>query len=146
MKKALIVAGVALAGFTAAFAQDIKQKPAAQAQAAPTTHMRAVDIDKATRRVEPETIAQRKADRLDKELSFSAEQKQKVQALFLKEAQENKGRARYNKETDEQLKAIFTAEQRQKYETMKNQRKQEITERAVQSRAADLKKAPAVGN
>lgn len=142
MKKILFVAGIALAGFSAAWAQEIKQNT--QSQQGEVKQSRAVDNARMSR-IDPETMAQRKTERLNKELSFTEEQKQKVHAVFLKEAQENKGRAVQHKETDEQLKAIFTAEQNQKYEALKERRKQAMTEGVVPARSAELKTAPSVG-
>lgn len=144
MKKVLLVAGVALIGFSAAFAQDIQQSPQAQVKQAEAKQSRAaVDNTTSVKRVEPETIAQRKTERLNKELSFTEDQKQKVHAVFLKEAQENKGRSVQKQETDNQLKAIFTAEQNQKYEALKERRMQALSEGYAPARAADLKTAPA---
>ena len=96
-------------------------------------------------RVDPETIAQKKTERLNRELSLSEEQQKKVHSVLLKDAQENKSRAIQRKETDEQLKAILTAEQNQKYEALKARRKQAMTEGTVPARAADRKTAPSVG-
>ncbi len=144
MKKVLFVAGVALIGFSAAFAQDIQQSPQAQVKQGEAKQSRAAADNTANvNRLEPETIAQRKTERLNKELSFTEDQKQKVHAIFLKEAQENKGRGVLRQETDSQLKAIFTAEQNQKYEALKERRKQALSEGYVPSRAADVKAAPA---
>lgn len=134
MKKILFVAGISLAGLSVAFAQNAKLE-----QKAPATQNRAARGAEA--KPSPESMAQRRTDRLDKELSLTGEQKQKVHDLFLKEAQENNGRAIQRKEAEEQLKAIFTAEQNQKYESLKAQRKQLMMERR-QGTNQDLKAAP----
>lgn len=134
MKKILFVAGITLTGLSVAFAQNAKQEQ--KAQVAQNRATQAAGI-----KPSPEAVAQRRTDRLDKELSLTAEQKQKVQDLFLKEAKENNGRAIQRKEDEEQLKALFTAEQNQKYESLKAQRKQLMLERRQASKQ-DLKPAP----
>jgi opacity protein-like surface antigen len=143
MKKVLFVAGIAVIGFSAAFAQDIKQSTKPTTSSSEVKQSRVTD-GAAMRKADPQTIAQRKTERLNRELSFTEDQKQKVHAVFLKEIQETNGRAALRKETEDQLKAIFTAEQNQKYEAMKESRQQAIMENTTPSRAADLKTAPGI--
>ncbi len=142
MKKILFVAGIAVIGFSAAFAQDIKQST--KTASSSEVKQSRVTEGAGARKADPQTIAQRKTERLNKELSFTEAQKQKVQAVFLKEAQETNGRAALRKETEDQLKAIFTAEQNQKYEAMKESRQQAIMENTTPGRASDLKTAPGI--
>lgn len=135
MKKILFVAGVTIIGLSAAFAQDVKQTPqqAKTTQASPT--LRARNVEKFS----PEVAAQKRTDRLDKELTLNADQKKKVYDLFLKESKEKQGRLVQNQELDEQLKSIFNKEQNQKYEAMKSERKQLMQERVKSIRSAELK-------
>ncbi|MFA6056974.1 MAG: hypothetical protein WC756_02155 [Taibaiella sp.] len=134
MKKILFVAGVTIIGLSAAFAQDVKQTPQAKTtQASPTLRARNVE------RFSPEVAAQKRTDRLDKELTLNADQKKKVYDLFLKESKEKQGRLVQNQEVDEQLKGIFNKEQNQKYEAMKSERKQMMQERVKSIRSAELK-------
>lgn len=135
MKKILFVAGVTIIGLSAAFAQDVKQTPQVRTtqQASPTLRARNVE------RFSPEVAAQKRTDRLDKELTLNTDQKKKVYDLFLKENKEKQGRLVQNQELDEQLKSIFSKEQNQKYEAMKSERKQMMQERVKSIRSAELK-------
>lgn len=134
MKKILFVAGVTIIGLSAAFAQDVKQ-----AESVKSTRTSSPGQARVGERTTPEAAAQRRTDRLDKELSLSAEQKKKVYDLFLNESKENQGRVVQNQELDEQLKSIFNEEQKQKYETMKTERKQMMQQRVQSARSAELK-------
>lgn len=134
MKKILFVAGVTIIGLSAAFAQDVKQAESVKATRSSST-VRARVGEQAS----PEDVAKKRTERLDKELSLNADQKKKVYDLFLKESQERQGRLVQNDELDEQLKGIFNEEQKQKYETMKIERKQMMQQRIQSTRSAELK-------
>jgi protein CpxP len=133
MKKILFIAGVTIIGLSAAFAQNVKQVEQVKAnRTAPTARTQ-------DGRISPEEAAQKRTDRLDKELTLNADQKKKVYDLFLKESKEKQGRLVHNQELDEQLKGIFNQEQNQKYEAMKSERKQLMEQRVQSTRSAELK-------
>lgn len=134
MKKILFVAGVTIVGLSAAFAQDVKQ-----AEPVKSTGTSMPARARVTDRISPEEAAQKRTDRLDKELSLNADQKKKVYDLFLKDSKENQGRLVHNQELDEQLKSIFNQEQNQKYDAMKAERKQMMQQRIQSTRSAELK-------
>lgn len=134
MKKILFVAGVTVIGLSAAFAQNVKQ-----AESVKSARTSSPGQARVGERTAPEAAAQRRTDRLDKELSLNAEQKKKVYDLFLQESKENQGRLVQNQELDEQLKSIFNEEQKQKYETMKAERKQMMEQRIQSPRSLELK-------
>lgn len=134
MKKILFVAGVTIIGLSAAFAQDVKQ--AEPTKSTRTSYPARARVGEKTT---PEAAAQRRTDRLDKELSLNAEQKKKVYDLFLQESKEKQGRLVHNQELDEQLKGIFNEEQKQKYESLKAERKQLMEERIQSPRSSELR-------
>ena len=131
MKKVFFVASIALVGLSAAFAQD-KQQSAPAAQQTKGTSVSRVQRADGIRSVTPEKIAETRTARLNKEVSLTADQQKKAYDLFLKEAQENKGRAMNRQETSTELKAILTAEQNQKMEAVQAERKQKMQERRAQ--------------
>lgn len=133
MKKILFVAGITLTGLSVAFAQEMKQDQ----KVAATRQSRSAEVVKRS----PESVAQHRVERLDKELSLSAEQKQKLNELFVKDAQAVKGRSVQRKETETQVKAILTPVQVQKYEAVKAERKQVMLQRRQQA-GLELKAAP----
>lgn len=134
MKKILFVAGVTIIGLSAAFAQDVKQ---AEPVKSSRTSFQA--RPRVSEKISPEDAAQRRTDRLDKELSLNTDQKKKVYDIFLKESKENQGRLVQNAEVDEQLKTVFNEEQNQKYEALKSERKQMMQQRIQSTRSAELK-------
>ncbi|WP_118972755.1 hypothetical protein [Taibaiella koreensis] len=136
MKKILFVAGIALTSLSVAFAQEMKQDQ----KMAPAKQDRATEAAAVKR--SPERMAQHRVERLDKELTLSADQKQKLNALFVKEATADNGRAIQRKETETQLKAILTPEQNQKYEAVKADRQKMMMQRRQQTNL-DQKPAPA---
>jgi protein CpxP len=135
MKKILFVAGVTVIGLSAAFAQDVKQAESVKATRTSSPARARMGEQQAS----PEDLAKKRTERLDKELSLNADQKKKVYDLFLNESKERQGRLVQNDELDEQLKGIFNEEQRQKYETMKIERKQLMQQRIQSTRSAELK-------
>jgi opacity protein-like surface antigen len=134
MKKILFVAGITVIGLSAAFAQDVKQ-----AEPAKATRTSMPARPRVGEKISPEDAAQRRTDRLDKELSLNADQKKKVYDVFLKESKENQGRMVQNQEVDKQLKSIFNEQQNQKYEAMKTERRQMMQQRVQTARSAELK-------
>lgn len=139
MKKILFAAGISLIGLGAVYAQNQQNKAAAQTQtsnsAAPATRSRQMRS--------PEQIADMKATRLDKEVGMTADQKKKVYDIFLKEAQENQGRAALRQETNTQVKSILTAEQNQKLQARQAERQEVMMQRKQNTRAGNLQASPA---
>lgn len=140
MKKILFVAGMTVIGLSAAFAQDIKQTPAPTATSSSTTQ-KAIARPSVTK-ANPENIAKMRTSRLNKELSLSDDQQKKVYDIFLKESQQTQGRSLQRKEIDDQLKAVFTPEQNQKYEALKTERRNMLVKQPGQTRST-LQAAPA---
>lgn len=139
MKKILFAAGITIIGLSAAFAQDIKQTAPVQSAQPATQRMR-----EGQRSISPEGAAQRRTERLEQQLGLTADQKKKVYDLFLKQSQENQGRVIQSEETDQQLKAIFTAEQNTQYETMKAERREMMQSRTPNLRSVETKSPAAV--
>lgn len=135
MKKLLFAAGITVLGLSAAFAQEVKQASPANTQKNATMMRERGSQQKNN----PEAAAEKRTERLEKELALNADQKKKVYDLFLKEAQDRKGRMVQNSEMDTQLKAIFNEEQNKKYEAMKAERKQMMQERLQTTRSSELK-------
>src|SRR6218665_600715 len=125
MKKIFFAAGITIIGLSAAFAQEVKQTATPQKSTSATGLTRVRD----NRNASPETAAQRRTDRLDKELSLTDDQKKKVYDVFLQQSKENQGRPVQSEAIDNQLKGILNAEQNQKYEAMKAERKQMMQQR-----------------
>lgn len=127
MKKIFFVAGIALIGLGAAFAQDKKQAVPA------TTTQQESSVKSArttnARKINPEKIAEIRTTRLNNEVTLTDDQKKKVNAVFLAEAQSNQGRAAMREETGKQLKAILSAEQNKKMEAVQAERNQKMQER-----------------
>jgi protein CpxP len=137
MKKLLFAAGITVLGLTAVFAQDKKQTPAQVSQAQEKKPRTA-----SAGRAAPEKIAEIKTNRLDRQVSLNEDQKKKVYDIYLKEAQAAQGRAAQHDETEVQLKTILTADQHQKYETVKAEKKQQLLERRSEKQS-EQKPAPA---
>jgi len=72
MKKILFVAGITVVGLSAAFAQEVKQNNNSNTEQTKTAPQAA---RKEPRRLDPETIATRRAERMEKELKLDAKQK-----------------------------------------------------------------------
>lgn len=136
MKKILFVAGITVIGLSAAFAQDVKQ---AQTPAAATQQSGRAGITRSN----PEEMAKVRTSRLNKELTLTDDQQKKVYELFLKESQENQGRSLQRQEIDDQLKAILTPEQNQKYETMKTNRQNMMMKKTGRAASGKTQAAPA---
>lgn len=94
-----------------------------------------------------EEMATKQTEMLKKELNLDSLQEKKVKAIYLKQAQEResqrksqqssaqnssdqqkgKGQKREMKQNDEEIKAILTTEQKEKYESLKKNRPQRGT-------------------
>lgn len=96
----------------------------------------------ATVKVNPELMAQRRTERLDKSLALDAEQKKQVNAIFLKQAQEQGQRAAHNEQTEKEIKALLTDHQIQRFDEMKANQKAMMLERSAQKRG-ETKMSPA---
>ncbi len=139
MKKILFAAGISLIGLGAVYAQNQQNKAAAQTQ----TSNSATPAARSRQMRSPEQIADMKATRLDKEVGMTADQKKKVYDIFLKEAQENQGRAALRQETNTQVKSILTAEQNQKLQARQVERQEVMMQRKQNTRAGNLQASPA---
>jgi len=139
MKKIFFVASIAVVGLSAAFAQDKKAAaPVMQSAQSSSGQLQRAD---GVRSASPEKVAETRTARLNKEVSLTADQQKKVYDHFLKEAQENKGRAINREESSAALKALLTAEQNQKMDALQAERKQKMQERRAQR--SEQKAAPA---
>lgn len=136
MKKILFAAGISILGLSAVYAQNMQKKAGAQTQTS-----NASSRSQQTRN--PEQIAEMKTTRLDKEVGMTADQKKKIYDIFLKEAQENQGRAALRQETNTQVKGILTAEQNQKLEARQAERKEMMMQRKQTVRDGNLQASPA---
>lgn len=104
MKKLLFAAGLLCFGLstTTLFAQEIKQ---------PTTSSQTKS------RLDPKRMAAMKANRLENELSLTADQKAKVEEI-LSSVTMTGDRQIVEKETEQKIRAILTPEQNKKYDEM----------------------------
>ena len=137
MKKILFATGILVIGLSAAYAQDVKQStsaPAAKSQQA------TIRTRTAARTTNPQMLAAKKTDRLAQALTLTEAQKKSINDIFLKEAQQNQGRAAQRKEVDDQIRAVLTADQAQRYEGLKQQRQQMILQQRQQR--SELKASP----
>ncbi len=135
MKKILFAAGISIIGLSAAFAQQIKQSATNTTQSGTSTN----NVRESRRSVSPEQAAQRRTDRLNEELSLTADQKKKVYDVFLKQSNANQGRLAHDPEVDKQLKSIFNEEQNKKYDALKANRMQMMQQRVQSTRSTELK-------
>lgn len=132
MKKILFVTGICLFSTFELLAQSNVELPANQTQTQERTKERA--------QRSPDEIATMRTTRLDKIVELNEEQKTKIKAIFLKEAQENKGRAMQNKETHKAIESILTETQIEKLKAVKQERMERIKSRKAQREG--LKTAP----
>lgn len=136
MKKLFFAAGILLAGLGVVYAQSKITAPTDQ-QA-----VKQVDrIDKAERKTDPKVMADRKTMRLEQTVQLSPEQKEKVHAIYLNEAQQLQGRAVLRKETQESVRKVLTAEQIQKMD-MEQAARKEYRKVGMENRKATQKAAP----
>lgn len=129
MKKLLFAIGILAFGFTSAFAQDLKTStstPQATSAAAPQM----------ARKMDPKTIAQMRANRLERDLSLTPEQTTKIQAIYLADNPDGVRRMSENPETETKIKALLTPEQATKFDAVKAQR-----EAAMKARREQLQQA-----
>jgi periplasmic protein CpxP/Spy len=131
MKKLLLAAGILSLGFSGAFAQDLKTaSPAPQATSAASPQT--------ARKMDPKSIAQMRASRLERELSLTPEQTTKIQAIFLADNPDGVRRMSENPETEKQIKAVLTPEQATKFDEVKAKR-----EAAMKARREQMQQQPA---
>jgi len=112
MKKLLFAAGLLCFGLsTTTFAQDLKQSGSlSQAQA--------------TSRLDPKRMAAMRANRLEKELALTPEQKSKVEDIITQVMTNQKDRQAAEKEAEQKIKTVLTPEQSQKYDEMISKRQE----------------------
>jgi len=84
----------------------------------------------ATKAANPQMMASMRANRLEKELQLTPEQKQKATDIFM-EASQNPDKAAARKEADAKIVQLLTPEQAEKYQAMKNQRQEAVKEKAA---------------
>jgi hypothetical protein len=135
MKKILFVSGVLLISIAGAFAQGQKKN----AQATPQSR---VELRKANKsQMGPEERATLRTQRLDKIVQLNSEQKAKVRAIYLKEAQQNQDRARLRHSAQKEIQAILTADQNHSLEMANQEMMNAMRERRSVERS-ELKAAP----
>lgn len=135
MKKILFVSGLLLTGIAGAFAQGqkINKTPVPQNR---------VELRKANKsRMTPEERAALRTRRLDKIVRLSSEQKAKVQAIYLQEAQQNQDRMELRRSTHKEISSILTADQNHALETANQEKMAKMRERRSLQRS-ELKAAP----
>lgn len=136
MKKLFFAASILIAGLGAVYAQS--KVEAVKPQQSVKQMDRAM---KAERKMDPKMVADRKTDRLEKAVQLSPEQKQKVHAIYLEEAQQVQGRATLRKATNENIRQVLHPEQIQKMDAEQAIRK-EHKKAAMESRKSTQKAAP----
>ncbi|KAA5536582.1 hypothetical protein F0919_02620 [Taibaiella lutea] len=104
MKKLLFAAGLLCFGLstTTTFAQDVKQD----------------GNQKTASRLDPKRVAAMRANRLEKELSLTADQKTKVESILSSVVMTPDNREAVEKETEQKIKAVLTPDQVKKYDDM----------------------------
>jgi Spy/CpxP family protein refolding chaperone len=118
MKKLLFAAGILTFGMTSVFAQDVKPSTGTTSQAAPA----AAQQMQMSKKMDPKMMATMKANRMEKTLALTPEQKAKVTDIFLNEKQDGNMRMAENPETEKQIKAVLTPDQVAKFDALKAQR------------------------
>lgn len=135
MKKILFVSGLIFLGTVAAFAQE-QQMNATQAP------QNRVTLRKAERNsMSPEQRAEFQTKRLDKTVTLTEEQKARVKAVYLKEAQQNQDRVALRQSTQKEIKSILTTDQNQILEAANKEKMAKMRERRALHRS-ELKAAP----
>jgi protein CpxP len=122
MKKFLLATAILSFGLGSIHAQDLQQTEA-------TTSAKRSPVYLAKK--DPQEVAAARASRLEKELDLTADQKQKVTAIFLEESQ-NKDKAVAKAEGETKIKAVLTKDQITKFDALKAQRAE-----AMQARTAN---------
>jgi len=130
MKKLLLVSGIAFFGFATSFAQE--------KQVQPTTRDRS---EMGAQKMSPDQIAAKRTERLDKMVGLTAEQKQKVNDVYLKQAKANKDRMAVKQDNQKEITSILTEDQNKKMEAMKEKRMEKMKsgENRVQRTPSDMK-------
>ena len=131
MKKVLVIAGVALMALSPVIAQQTVVKDAPQKS---RTHER-----KSGAKLSPEQRVDARVQRLDKTVDLSQEQKTSIKAIYLEDAER---RVSARNETQQQVEAVLTPEQKAKSSEQTAKRKEAIKVR--QSERGELKRAPGI--
>ena len=115
MKRILLAAAAILTiGASNTFAQEVKTATTSQEK---STNVTSNSVPKR----DPKAMAAAKANRLEKALDLTADQKQKVSDIFLSEAPTSGG-MNLNPETEAKIKEVLTKDQIVKYDAMKAKR------------------------
>lgn len=128
MKKILFISGIVLMAGFAAFAQkqnNIQQKDRSTQQ-------------QLKRNVTPNQIAEKRTQRLDKDVQLSPEQKIQVKEVYLKQAELQKERVAIRKESRNEVENILTAEQQAKYDQLKKARMEEMKDRRIERKETKM--------
>lgn len=133
MKKILLSAGVIIIALAAgsSFAQQKTNTATTTQQSTQATSRQEVRKAK-MQNMTPEQMAQMRTDRINKDVNLTKDQEAKVHAIFLKEAQQNKGRMAERKATQEQLRAVLNKDQAQKLDEIKKERMNKMREQRTE--------------
>ena len=100
-------------------------------------HVQAQGPRQANREVNPEKIAERMTQRMDEQLDLTEAQEKEINALFVEQANKRKAieqavreEMKAEREAHQQkLEAILTPEQKEKWESVRNEGRQKMRER-----------------
>lgn len=115
MKKIILMAGIALFTSTIGFAQSsgrVINRSTVKAQ-------KVGNFD-------PNQVADKRTERLDKIVSLTPEQKEKVRAIYLKDAENRKERVAANSNTQAEVESTLNDEQKHKLDEVKKQRMEKM--------------------
>jgi len=124
MKKILLVSGIALFSSATMFAQQ-------QAVSAQQKHVEASRVQR--KQFTPEEMAKVKTARLDKIVSLQEAQKEKVYAIYLKEAEAAKGRAGRNDKVRTEIKSLLDESQNARLTAYQQERMDKVRQRLMRS-------------
>jgi polyhydroxyalkanoate synthesis regulator phasin len=139
MKKILFASIITL-GIGTVIAQDLKKEPTTAATQQVMSSRTAGMVQ-----ASPETSAQRRVDRLTKEIDLNKDQQKKIYDLLLQEAKANGNRGAYNEETENKVNALLSAEQVAKLDQIKAERVKAMEQRNSE-RAKKMESSPAGKN
>ena len=137
MKKILLSAAILAFAATGVFAQNttsVPQTTVSRQATSPRTEARKAMRANRT----PEDIARLKMQRLDKIVTLTDAQKEKAEAIYLKEAQAHKERMTQRSETEKQINALLNKDQVQKLDAVKKERMEKMRNREIR-RSAPVK-------
>ena len=101
----------------------------AQQQTASAQQTRVTSSHLQRKHLSPEEIAKVRTSRLDKVVSLQADQKDKVYAIYLKEAQAAKDRAARNDEARNEIKSVLNEEQNTRLTEYQKERMDKMRQR-----------------